>query len=969
MDARKLTLADLREIVADGTELAKGAKVYDDGGLKYLSRHEGKLFADAAGSGASPYKVQILFEDAKVRGRCSCMAARSRPICKHAAALLVAWSRAPESFAVSETPPQAAPGEGKKRDVKKGKTDGAELMRHGVDQVSALVRELAVSGVATLAADRSEQVRALGEALRENKLRRLSARTLELASVLQIAATRSSAFDAEEYADLLADLLLTARKLEKHLAGETLDDRYVEELIGKTWTKKDRRAIEGLGLLEYAFLSRVTADGFVIRDSRFLDLVSGEHFSEKQILPGFLAKRTDPKRSWAGRVLRGAWGSVYPSFSPQRLDLESAGTEEILSPAPLESVLARCIPDVARALAALQERRRDVFAPELLPVAVLVDTILAEGSRMQAIDASGAALFLPADALLEEKLSSALHGARLRAILGDVGLDGALPTLFPLALLVDVGGRLELHVLGFSHEAAVQTGKKVRLEAILADARSSRVSWADVARAAGVSKAAIVLGELRAELADALAGGLAGFGARVAEPLAARLRELSLTKQADLLQDVGGRAEPAEKLDDFVKVHQVLAIALTRLAGATQVDRASIEPVPTFESITVHKPERLLSPAEVTERALAGQVSRFEAAVHYARWYERIDPAELATKIYPTWADGSASRFVARALASRPREAVAAARHALGLDAQTDLPAWRRPRARVARLTAIRVLELVADDEARRTLVYVAQHGEDPVLRRHAERAVRATAGDRSPKLQPKDLHRHLEALFSAPNKETRRAAIDALVASGDVEVIPHVRASFFGDVSGDVRERAAYALTELGDVDSVETFLRMLRRRGEDDAHAKLAAYALGFLGDVRGVEALIDAWAEGWKPAVVAEAMRQIGSAAAPALLARVEKQPELAERKAVQSILEVIPADDLHSLLTARLEELATAEDFASRALPIVALAAAHEAVAKSVARKILSLRPNLRNKRATAEEKSLARRCNKLVGTSE
>ena len=113
------------------------------------------------------------------------MAARSRPFCKHAAALLVSWARAPDSFAVAETAPVPLAGDAKKREVKKGKVDSKDLMARGVDQAATLVRELAVAGVRALAVDRVEQVRALGEALREAKLRRVSARTLELARHLQ----------------------------------------------------------------------------------------------------------------------------------------------------------------------------------------------------------------------------------------------------------------------------------------------------------------------------------------------------------------------------------------------------------------------------------------------------------------------------------------------------------------------------------------------------------------------------------------------------------------------------------------------------------------------------------------------------------------------------------------------------------------------------------------------------------------
>ena len=109
-DVRPVLVAELRQLVTDPAELTKGTEVADRGGLTHLSRHENKLFADAAGSGPSPYKTQLLFADAKLTGRCSCMAARTRPFCKHAAALLVSWARTPEAFVVAEAPPASPPG-------------------------------------------------------------------------------------------------------------------------------------------------------------------------------------------------------------------------------------------------------------------------------------------------------------------------------------------------------------------------------------------------------------------------------------------------------------------------------------------------------------------------------------------------------------------------------------------------------------------------------------------------------------------------------------------------------------------------------------------------------------------------------------------------------------------------------------------------------------------------------------------
>src|SRR5688572_20976693 len=106
-DTRRLSLAELREVVRDPDELKKGTEVFDHGGLLNLARHGDKIFSEAKGSGASPYRVTVTVGPtaAEVKARCSCMAARSRPFCKHGAALVVAWARAPQSFVVSEAPP------------------------------------------------------------------------------------------------------------------------------------------------------------------------------------------------------------------------------------------------------------------------------------------------------------------------------------------------------------------------------------------------------------------------------------------------------------------------------------------------------------------------------------------------------------------------------------------------------------------------------------------------------------------------------------------------------------------------------------------------------------------------------------------------------------------------------------------------------------------------------------------------
>src|SRR5690349_15055660 len=199
-DIPALPVAQLRLVITDPQELAKGVTIADKAGIKHLARHANKLFAEAEGSGSSPYKTQIVHDEKGWRGRCSCMAARSRPFCKHAAALLVAWQRNPDAFAVADAAPA---GDAKKKRVKTGKVDAKDLMGRGVEQVLTLVRELAVAGAASIADDRAAQVRALGENLREHRLRRLSAKTIALADQLEAARSRGDAFDELAYTELI----------------------------------------------------------------------------------------------------------------------------------------------------------------------------------------------------------------------------------------------------------------------------------------------------------------------------------------------------------------------------------------------------------------------------------------------------------------------------------------------------------------------------------------------------------------------------------------------------------------------------------------------------------------------------------------------------------------------------------------------------------------------------------------------
>lgn len=931
---KKVDVGDLRGIIVDSDELAKGTRLVDDKALSNLARHKNKLFCDVKGSSGAPWKVTLAFSETSsgVRAICRCPAAmiQRRPFCKHAAALLVAWSRAPEAFVESEGPPAGAPGEAKKKAVKRGDATVADLRRRGVEQVGTLVRELAASGVASMGEERSEQIARLGAGLRDNKLIRLSARTLDLANMLAAGAAKRGSLPAIAYTDLVADLLLTARKLEKHLGGEAIDDRHVEELIGKTWRKTDLKTVSGLDLVEYAFFAWTTSDDYVIRESRYFDVASGAHYGEKQILPaGFIPDRPDPKPSRAGALLASASASAYPGYPPLRLAFTDLGDSKAIDHAVLARLTEQALPDVGSALTALQEHRRDVFAPDLLPVAIRVDTLFARGDRMQAVDAKGHALHLPVDPALEGRLGGALRDGKLVTLIGDVGIDAALPTVWPHAAVIEGPLGLELRSL-------VDPARSVKQGKIGPEEGSA--AWIASAREAGASAAAIALAEVREELAHAFVLGLASLGARTADPLVARLRDLGLEKQGALLAAIAQRGEIAERLDDFVKLYQILGIALVRLAGATHVDRDTMERVPTYESVFVQRPEATLTPRDVDRRRAEGTINRYESAVHYARYYEALPPEELAANVFPIWADGSAAPYVVRAFAGRREQGLTAARKALA-----------SKRGRVAKITAIRVLQAIGGDDAAKILRALAAEERDVGLRALAADArdaldlagpsgvaVRRRRGDVLARV-----NEIAQSGLTEPRKDDRIAAVHALTAQGHLGAIPPLRLALLSDASREVRKEAAMALALLGDTEMVETFLKMLRGRGEDDKEAKIGADALGLLGDARGLRELIAAYAEGYKPAVVAEALRAMGPVALDPVIDLIEEHPEIAARKAALSVLEQLPDRELAATLIARLEERAARDSFADVAMLYLKLAAVHPDARRAVGKAVLAL----------------------------
>jgi hypothetical protein len=928
-----LPTAQLKLVITDPEELSKGLAIADKGGLKHLARHGNKLFAEAEGSGSTPYKTQIVHDPEKgYRGRCSCMAARTRPFCKHAAALLVLWARDTNAFAVSEAAPEAAaePGAPTRRaKAKTGKVDASALMRQGVEQTMTLVRELALSGIITMSDERIAQVRALAETLRAERLRRISARLLELASTLSVAARDYAALDTEDYGAALADLWLAARRVQKHLDGEALPPEHVEELIGRSWTKKDRAPTQGLELVEYAFVQEITPDEFVIRESRFLELASGTHYSEKQILPAFLAKRTAPKRSYEGFLLAGAGGGRYPGFAPHRLDLSETGAFQPLTADTMSRIRDQALPGVAGALARLSEHRKDVFAPESVPVAVRVDSLMAEGERLLALDESGDSLLIAGDATAQVALTSALAGAHLRVILGDLLLLGAVPALQPLALLVERNGTAALEALpAVSAEALLGARKRKRKE----PGPGKRPRWIDTARELGVGSAAIALGEVREELADIMSEGLSALTGRRADGLVERLKQLNLGKPAALLAETAQRTDAAEKIDDVVRLLQVLGIGLNRLAASRNVDRTRLTRSPLHPAIMVFPPEGLLNPETLVQELQANRLVGHGRAIAIDRALGSFDEATLVRLAPILFGDGSVSSLVAERYAAHQNIALELARNFLADgNRRYTMKGWSAP-ARVARYTAVQVLQRIASREAREALNSVwSEASKDQALQNLIRRA-----------LQPGHIEKVPDPILDglkAGNWETRSTALTRVIDQGCLAALPHVRRIAATDPSGQTRYRAWYAQASLLDVDAVPLWIAALKNRAANDDAGREALHALAHIGDNRSIAPLLDAFEEGYKPTLVAEALRAFGPAIVPPLIDRLEARPELVERKVTIGVGAGVESSVVDELLAQRLAVLPP-EPFAANAVVYLKFFSKNSDLQKAVATLIQS-----------------------------
>ncbi|HEX8834170.1 MAG TPA: SWIM zinc finger family protein, partial [Abditibacteriaceae bacterium] len=120
--------------LATAKVLTRGRALFDDGALEELTRRDAEISAVCAGSEDEAYSLKVTLSPSGItETRCTCPYEYDG-ICKHLAALLLAWAHTPEAFDIVEAKAKAA-----------GKTASPlwrELQNHDRDALAQLVVQL-----------------------------------------------------------------------------------------------------------------------------------------------------------------------------------------------------------------------------------------------------------------------------------------------------------------------------------------------------------------------------------------------------------------------------------------------------------------------------------------------------------------------------------------------------------------------------------------------------------------------------------------------------------------------------------------------------------------------------------------------------------------------------------------------------------------------------------------------------------
>jgi hypothetical protein len=188
---------------------------------------------------------------------------------------------------------------------------------------------------------------------------------------------------------------------------------------------------------------------------------------------------------------------------------------------------------------------------------------------------------------------------------------------------------------------------------------------------------------------------------------------------------------------------------------------------------------------------------------------------------------------------------------------------------------------------------------------------------------------------LKAGNWETRAEALARVIDQGCIAALPHVRRIAATDPSLQVRYRAWYAQAALLDVDAVPLWIAALKNRAANDDAGREALHALAHIGDNRSIAPLLDAFEEGYKPGLVAEALRAFGPAIVPPLIDRLEARPDLVERKVTVDMGAGVELSVVDELLAQRLAVLPP-QTFAANAIIYLKFFSKNPALQRAVAK---------------------------------
>ena len=441
-----MTMADLKRLV-EGSVLSTGVEIYDAKLVLNVSRSGRRLYADVKGRSTNPYTVVI---DLAGEGRdlekvrCTCPAARFRGagVCKHGAAVLVAWASGPGSFvevpAVALEAEEPEPKKPKRGVPKRGQVDAEEQIRKGLASLETLLAELAHTGLGTLTHERVNQIREVAKNLRPLGLRRLAPACLELADILEVSLTKHGDFSANAYAQALAVLTFHIRGLARLIerTDTPAEDyrRLADELLGRTWSEKGLTTVAGLRLLDLGYRKRATPDGFVLEESLLVDVATGDLVVDRLIRPPIIAKRQPPKENFDHVVLAVSDAGVYPGYPPRRIKLRAFDRRP---PTPEDvSRLLSSVPDSADSLLSrLKEYVADIFAPRPMMCVYRPASVFVEGHRIYGVDRSGNGVEIALGDIGLDVLERAFENGPIQLIAGSFEMGKDSLVIVPFSIL------------------------------------------------------------------------------------------------------------------------------------------------------------------------------------------------------------------------------------------------------------------------------------------------------------------------------------------------------------------------------------------------------------------------------------------------------------------------------------------------------------------------------------------------------